>query len=114
MGDRYVKSDENEKIIYADANNLYGRSMFQTLPYDEIEMWHGHPDLYMKILNEILNTPDDSDIGYFVEVDLKYPDNIKGRTKNFLFAPEIKIIPTEKNKDLKKKYNLNIVQKLTN
>ena len=27
MGDRYVKSDENKKILYIDANNLYGHSM---------------------------------------------------------------------------------------
>ena len=27
MGDRYVKSDKNKKILYADANKLYGRSM---------------------------------------------------------------------------------------
>ena len=46
MGDRYVKSDENNKIIYADATNLYGHSISQFLPYDEIEMWHGHPDKY--------------------------------------------------------------------
>ena len=30
-----------------DATNLYGHSMSQPSPYDEIEMWHGHPDLYM-------------------------------------------------------------------
>ena len=24
MGGRYVKSDENKKILYIDANNLYG------------------------------------------------------------------------------------------
>ena len=34
MRDRYVKSDEHKKIIYADANNLYGHSMSQTLPYE--------------------------------------------------------------------------------
>ena len=38
------------------------------LPYDEIEMWYGHPYLYMTKLKEILNTPDDSDIGYIIEV----------------------------------------------
>ena len=38
MGDRYVKSNENNKILYADATNLYGHSMSQMLPYDEIEM----------------------------------------------------------------------------
>ena len=29
MGNRYVKSGENKKILYLDANNLYGNSMSQ-------------------------------------------------------------------------------------
>ena len=91
-GDRYVKSDENKKILYMDATNLYGHSMSQMLPYDEIEMWHGHPDLYMNWLEQILNTPDDNEIGYFLEVDLKYSDNIKEKTKHFPFCPEIRKI----------------------
>ena len=81
MGDRYVKSDKNKKILYIDADNLYGHSMSQYLPYDEIKF-----DNTVK-LEEILNTPDDSDIGYFIEIDLKYPNNIKEKTKNFPFAP---------------------------
>ena len=48
-----------------DATNLYGHSMPQMLPYDEIEMWHGDPDKYWNWLDEILNTPDDADIGFF-------------------------------------------------
>ena len=64
----------------------------QMLPYGEIEMWHGHPDKYWNWLEEILNTPDDSDIGYFLENDLMYPDNIKEKTKNFPFCPENKKI----------------------
>ena len=64
MGDRNVKSEDNIKITYMDATNLYGHSMSQMLPYDEIEIWHGHPDLYMNWLEEILNTPDDNEIGY--------------------------------------------------
>ena len=51
--------------------------MSQVLPYDEIEMWHGHLDLYKNKLEKILNTPDDSDISYFNEVDLIYPKNLK-------------------------------------
>ena len=31
MGDRYVKSDDNKKILYIDANNLYVHSMSQQL-----------------------------------------------------------------------------------
>ena len=99
MGDRYVKSDENKKILDIDATNLYGHSMSQMLPYDEIEMWHGHPDKYWKWLDEILNTPDDNEIGYFLEVDLKYPDNIKEKTKNFPFCPENKKIDPDKYKE---------------
>ena len=102
MGDRYVKSDENNKIIYADATNLYGHSMSQFLPYDEMEMWHGHRDKYWNWLEEILNTPDDSEIGYFLEVDLKYPDNIKQKTKYFPFCPENKKInPNKYNEYMK-------------
>ena len=73
-----------------DANNLYGYSMSQMLPYDENEMWHGHPDLYMNWLEEILNPPDDSGIGYFLEVYLRYPDDIKEKTKQIPFCPENK------------------------
>ena len=81
MGDRYIKSDKIEKILYVDANNLYGHSMSQPLPYDEIKF-----DKNVE-LEDILNTPDTSDIGYFIEVDLKYLDNIKEKTKKFPYAP---------------------------
>ena len=77
MGDRYIKLDDNKKILYIDANNLYGHSMSQYLPYDEIKFDNN------VTLEDIINTPDDNDIGYFVEVDLKCPDNIKEKTKKF-------------------------------
>ena len=96
MGERYVKPDENKKILYMDATNLYGHSMRQMLPYDDIERWHGHPDLYMNWLEEIINTSDDNEIGSFLQVDLKYPDTLKEKTKNFPFCPENKIM--DKNK----------------
>ena len=85
MGDRYIQSDENKMILYIDANILYGHSISEPLPYDEIKF-----DNNVK-LEDILNTPDDSDIGYFIEVDLKYPDNIKEKTRNFPFAVNKKI-----------------------
>ena len=103
MGDRYVKSDENKKILYMYATNLYGHSMSQMLPYDEIEMWRGHPDKCWNWLEEILNTLDDSDIGYFLEVDLKYPDNIKEKSKIFPFCSENKKIDPDKYNDYMKK-----------
>ena len=62
--------------------------MSQPLTCVEIEIWHGHPDFYTKWLEESINTLDDSDIGYFVEVDLSYPDNIKEKTKKIPFCPK--------------------------
>ena len=84
MGDRYVRSDENKKFLYQDANKLYGWVMSEYLPYDEIKSENNVK------LEDILNTPDDGDIGYFIEVDLNYPENIKKKTKHFPFAPENK------------------------
>ena len=70
--------------MYKDANKSYGWAMSEPLPYDEIKFDNNVE------LADILNTPDDSKIGYFVEVHLNYPDNIKEKTKNFPFALEIK------------------------
>ena len=42
--------------------------MSQPLPYDEIKF-----DKTVR-LEDIISTPDDSDIGYFVEVDMKNPN----------------------------------------
>ena len=81
MEERYVESDGKKEILYQDANNLHGWAMSEYLPWDEINF-----DINVK-LEDILNTPDDSDVGYFVEVDLICPDNIKENTKPFPLAP---------------------------
>ena len=81
MENRYVKSHDNKKILQKDANSFYGHSMSQPLPYDEIKFQQN-----VKLEN-ILNTSDDSDTGYFIEIDLTYPDNIEKKTKSFPFAP---------------------------
>ena len=84
MGDTDVQSDENKKILYVDANKMYGWVMREYLISDKIKF-----DKIVK-LEDILNTPDDCDIGYFIEVDLNYSDNTKEKTKIFPFAPENK------------------------
>ena len=101
MGDRYIKSDENKKILYIHANNLYGHYMSEPLPYDEIKFYNSVK------LEDILNTPDDSVIGYFVEADLIYPDNIKKKTKNFPFAPVNKKTNPDNFNDYMKKIRPN-------
>ena len=76
-----------------DATNLDGHSMSQMLPYDEIKL-----EKHI-CLEELLTTPDNSEIGYFIEVDLRYLDNIKEKTKKFQFFPETKKINPNKYND---------------
>ena len=71
--------------------------MREYLPYDEIKF-----DRDVK-LEEILNTPDDTDIGYFIEVELKHPDNIEYKTRIFPFAPVNKKTNPDEFSDYMKK-----------
>ena len=57
LGDRYVKSAENKKILYIEAKKLYSHSMSEPLPYDEIKF-----DINIKLEDKI-NTPDNSNTG---------------------------------------------------
>ena len=59
MGDRYAKSDEIKKILYLDAALLYCHSMSQLLSVDEIKVERN------VCSKKILNTPNDSDMGFF-------------------------------------------------
>ena len=51
--------------------------MSESLLYDDIEMLQGHPGCYLDKQGDILNTEDNSDFGFFVEVDIKLSDVIK-------------------------------------
>ena len=85
MGTRYVKADENHKLLYIDANNLYGWAMMESLPYKDFRMYQIPYPLEKE---DILRLPDDGEIGYFLEVDLDYPSCIKDVSKHFPFCPE--------------------------
>ena len=81
IGDRYVKSHENKLNLFIGANSLYGHSISQQLLYDEIKIGGN-----IKLEDNLCN-PVDSDSGCLLEVDLKYPDERKDKTKNFPFYP---------------------------
>ena len=59
----YDKDQQSNYILYLDANNLYGCSMSEYLPYQDL-VWDDDVALC-----PILETPDDSDKGYILEVD---------------------------------------------
>ena len=84
--------------------------MSKSISYDENEMWHSRPDFYLNIFELILNALDDLDFGYFFEVDLKYPDDIR-KTKDPPFCPEIKVLPKDKYNEWMKKIKLKSYKK---
>ena len=68
MGPRYNESDENTKLLYIDANNLYGWAMSQYLPTSNFEKLY-FPEEYEleQIVEDVRLIPDDNENGYFIE-----------------------------------------------
>ena len=77
-------------IIMIDANNLYCGLMEKfSLPLNDFEFtdkqWDS--DLDPQFIQKVLETPDDSDVGYILEVDLSYPDAHHDLHSDFPLAP---------------------------
>ena len=68
----YNKDKEESFLQYLDANNLYGWAMSQKLHVSGFK-WKKH---MLKFNEEFIKKYDeDSDKGYILEVDVKYPKN---------------------------------------
>lgn len=77
--------DPTKPSVYGaffDVTSLYAGTMQQMLPLD------GYTWNDSITLSEILNTADDSDFGYFVEVDLQYPSSLHDQHNDLPLAPE--------------------------
>ena len=77
----YDKNKDDSYIIYLDCNSLYGCAMMDYLPYCGFK-WS---DIS---IDEVLNTKDDSDIGYFVECSLIYDEDLHELHNDYPLAPE--------------------------
>ena len=83
----YDKNIESSYLMYLDANNLYGWTMSQKLPVNGFK-WED--DLSRFNEDFIKNYNENSDIGYFLEVDVEYPKKLFGSHKDLPFLPERK------------------------
>ena len=81
VGDRYIDNSDDKTIWYIDANNLYGYAMMQKLPYKDFEF------ITTTTLDVVLNTPDDSDHGYYIVCDIDYTNECKERTEQLALMP---------------------------
>ena len=81
----YNKDKEESFLQYLDDNNLYGWAMSQKLPVNGFK-WKKN----MSKFNEefIKNYDEDSDKGYILEVDVKYPKKLHGLHEDLPFLPK--------------------------
>ncbi|XP_021001758.2 uncharacterized protein [Parasteatoda tepidariorum] len=83
--DTFNPNEQSKFLIYLDANNLYGFAMSQSLPLNKFSWCSTDID--------VEKIPDDSKIGYILEVDLNYPDELHDHHSDFPVAPENKPPP---------------------
>ena len=76
----YKKDNESSYNTYLDTNNLYRWVLSQKLPADSLE-WKKSTSKFN--VNFIKNY--DSDIGYILEVDIKYPKRLHNITMIYRF-----------------------------
>ena len=102
----YDSNKQSTFITYLDKNNLYGWSMSEYLPYVEFEWLKNVHKLDVMSINE------KSEIEYFLEVDLKYPDKLHDLHNGYPLASEKLAITNDKLskycKEIADKYDINV------
>ena len=105
----YDKNKESSYIQYLEANNLYGWAMSQKLPVNGFKWINDVSEIDEEFIK---NYDEDSDKGYILEVDVKYPRKLHDLHSDLPFLP--KRMETDKCKKLvcnlhnKKKYVVHI------
>lgn len=93
----FDKDLESKYLMYLDANNLYGYSMLQQLPLNSFS-WVA-ADAFDVV--KIMNFTHDSPVGYILEVDLEYPQQLHDLHSDYPFCAENGIVPgTKKDRKL--------------
>ena len=85
----YDKNIKSSYLTYLDANNLYGWAMSQKLlvnGFEWVEKLSKFDERFIKDYDE------NSDKGYFLEVDVEYPKNLFSLHSDLPFLPERKKI----------------------
>ena len=98
MKELYDPNQPSKYLMYVDANNLYGWAMSQPMPDSQFE-WVDEKD-WQQI--DWLTQGPDQDIGYIVECDLDYPDNLHDAHSDYPLAPERITVETHQLSDAQK------------
>ena len=93
----YDPKKQSTFISYLDMNNLYGWAMSEYLPYEGFK-WLKNVDKF-----DVMSINEKSPIGYFLEVDLEYPDELHELHNDYPLAPEKLAISYDMLSDYRKK-----------
>ena len=85
----YDKDITSSQLAYLNANNYYGWGMSQKLRVNGFK-WLEKSKLSRFNERFIKNYNENSDIGYFLEVDIDYPKQLFNLHKDLPFLPEKK------------------------
>ena len=85
----YDENKESSYLKYWDVNNLNGSAMSQKLPVNKFE-WIEETSQFHE--DFIMNYKEESDEGYFLEVDVQYPEKLHELHNYLPFLPERKKI----------------------
>ena len=91
VNNKYMKNfdpkEPSKFITYLGMNNLYGWAMNRDLPYGRFKCLKNADNFDVNSVNE------KSPIGYILEVDLEYPDELHVLHNDYPLAPEKLAIP---------------------
>ena len=102
----YDLKKRSKVITYLDMNNSYGWAMSGYLPYGRFK-WLKNVDGF-----DVNSISEKSPIGYILEVDLQYADELHALHNDYPLAPEKLAIPYDMLSDyckkLQKKYEIKV------
>ena len=79
-----IKKIESSYLTYLDANNLYGWAMSKKLPVNGFMWYHNNLSDFTE---DFIKHDENSDKGYFLEVDIEYPKQLWSSHKDLPFLP---------------------------
>ena len=94
----YDKNKESSYLKYWNVNSLYGWALSQKLPVNKFE-WIEETSQFDKDFIKSYN--EESDKGYFLEVDVQFPEKLHELHNDLPFLPE--------RKELKKQRSLLLI-----
>lgn len=98
MKDKYNPNEPDVCLDYYDANNLYGKAMCSNLPEKNFEFLDIHDN--ETEFERVISTPDESDTGYILEVDIVYDSSLHDMHDDLPFCPQKKKPPGGKHEKL--------------